>query len=168
MTETFIKERVHQETGEKTEVTIDDACAFICRFENGATSIFESTRYARGHKALFTFEINGRDKSLAWDLHDLNRLEYFDHGVPSDRRGWSSIHCTDGDQPYAGAFWVPGLCLGYEHSFIGAVHEFLTHLDDPSSEKRFADFKDALGTQYVCDAVLESAKTGQWVDVKRV
>lgn len=168
MTETFIKERVHQETGEKTAVTIDDACAFLCRFENGATSIFESTRYARGHKALFTFEINGRDKSLAWDLHDLNRLDYFDHGVPGDRRGWSNIHCSDGDHPYAGNFWVPGLCLGYEHSFVGAVHEFLNHLDDPSAEKKFADFKDALGTQYVCDAVLESAKSGQWVDVKRV
>jgi len=168
MTETFIKERVHQETGEKQEVTIDDACAFLCRFENGSLSIFESTRYARGHKALFTFEINGRDKSLFWDLHDLNRLSYFDHGVPGDRRGWSSIHCSDGDQPYAGNFWVPGLCLGYEHSFVNAVHEFLSHLDDPSTEKRFADFKNALGTQYVCDAVLESARTGQWIDVKRV
>ena len=167
MTETFIKERVHQETGAMQEVTIDDACAFLCRFENGALSIFESTRYARGHKALFTFEINGRDKSLSWDLHDLNRLSYFDHGVPGDRRGWSSIHCTDGDQPYAGNFWVPGLGLGYEHSFVNGVHEFLSHLDDPGSEKRFADFKNALGTQYVCDAVLESAKSGQWVDVKR-
>jgi predicted dehydrogenase len=168
MTETFVKERVHQETGKKQEVTIDDACAFLCRFENGSLSIFESTRYARGHKALFTFEINGRDKSLSWDLHDLNRLSYFDHGVPGDRRGWSSIHCTDGDQPYAGNFWVPGLCLGYEHSFVNAVHEFLEHLDHPDQEKRYSDFKNALGTQYVCDAVLASAKSGQWVDVKRV
>lgn len=167
MTETFIKERVHQETGAKQEVTIDDACAFLCRFENGSLSIFESTRYARGHKALFTFEINGRDKSLAWDLHDLNRLDYFDHGVPSDRRGWSSIHCTDGDQPYAGNYWVPGLCLGYEHSFTHELAEFFKSLDDPSAEKRYPDFRHALGTQYVCDAVLESAKTKQWVDVKK-
>jgi predicted dehydrogenase len=40
-------------------------------------------------------------------------------------------------------------------------------LDDPSAEKAFPDFRNALGTQYVCDAVLESAKTGQWVDVKK-
>ena len=93
MTETFIKERVHTATGEKQAVTIDDACAFLARFENGSLAIFESTRYARGHKALYTFEINGEKKSLAWDLHDLNRLSYFDHGVPGDRRGWSSIHC---------------------------------------------------------------------------
>lgn len=167
MTETFIKERVHTATGEKMPVTIDDACAFLARFENGSLAIFESTRYARGHKALYTFEINGEHKSLFWDLHDLNRLEYFDHGVPSDRRGWSSIHCSDGDQPYAGNWWVPGLCLGYEHSFTHALYEFLKSLENPSAPKSYPDFRDALGTQYVCDAVLESARTKQWVDVKQ-
>ena len=167
MTETFIKERVHTATGEKQAVTIDDACAFLARFENGSLAIFESTRYARGHKALYTFEINGANKSLAWDLHDLNRLSYFDHGVPGDRRGWSSIHCTDGDHPYAGKWWVPGLCLGYEHSFVHALHEFLWSLDNPKSSKRYPDFRHALGTQYVCDAVLEAARTQKTVKVKR-
>ena len=137
------------------------------RFENGSMAVFESTRYARGHKALYTFEINGANKSLAWDLHDLNRLSYFDHGVPGDRRGWSSIHCTDGDHPYAGKWWVPGLCLGYEHSFVHALHEFLSSLDHPKAAKRYPDFRHALGTQYVCDAVLEAARTQRTVKVKR-
>jgi predicted dehydrogenase len=167
MTETFIKERVHVETGKKQPVTIDDACAFLARFENGSLGLFESTRYARGHKALYTLEINGEKKSLAWDLHDLNRLSYFDHGVPGPRRGWSSIHCTDGDHPYAGRWWVPGLCLGYEHSFVHGLYEFLRSLDDPKAPRNYPDFRDALGTQYVCDAVLESGKAGKWVKVRR-
>ena len=54
MTETFIKERVHTATGKKQKVTIDDACAFLAKFANGSLAIFESTRYARGHKALYT------------------------------------------------------------------------------------------------------------------
>jgi predicted dehydrogenase len=167
MTETFIKERVHTATGKKQAVKIDDACAFLARFENGSLAVFESTRYARGHKALYTFEINGEHKSLAWDLHDLNRLSYFDHAVSGDRRGWSSIHCTDGDHPYAGNWWVPGLGLGYEHSFVHGLHEFLVSLEQPNATRRFADFRHALGTQYVCDAVLEAARTQKWVKVKR-
>jgi len=166
MTETFIKQRTHTETGEVQPVTIDDACAFLARFANGSLAIFESTRYARGHKALKTFEINGEEKSLAWDLHDLNRLSYFDHGVPGDRRGWSSIHCTDGDHPYVGNWWVPGLGLGYEHSFIHGLYEFFKSLEKPDEPIAYPDFKDALGTQHVCDAVLASAKNGQWQDVK--
>ena len=77
MTETFIKERTHQLTGEVQKVGIDDACAFLARFENGSLATFESTRYARGHKALYTLEINGEHASIAWDLHDLHRLSYF-------------------------------------------------------------------------------------------
>src|SRR5471032_3249648 len=79
MTETFVKERKHALTGKKQKVAIDDACAFLARFSNGSLATFESTRYARGHKALYTFEINGEHASIVWDLHDLHRLQYFDH-----------------------------------------------------------------------------------------
>ena len=65
MTETFIKERKHNLTGKVEPVGIDDACAFLCRFDNGSLALFESTRYARGHKALYTFEINGEHASHA-------------------------------------------------------------------------------------------------------
>src|SRR6188768_2577300 len=79
MTETFVKERKHTATGKVEPVKIDDACAFLCHFTNGSLGLFESTRYARGHKALYTLEINGEKASIRWDLHDLNRIEYFDH-----------------------------------------------------------------------------------------
>ena len=82
------------------------------RFCAGSTTVrsayFESTRYARGHKALYTFEINGEKASIKWDLHDLHRLQYFDHGDESILRGWRSIHVTDGDHPYMDKWWVPG------------------------------------------------------------
>src|SRR5262245_922793 len=95
MTETFVKERKHNLTGKVEKVGIDDACAFLARFSNGSLATFESTRYARGHKALYTFEINGEHASIAWDLHDLHRLQYFDHKDPGVVRGWRSVHVTD-------------------------------------------------------------------------
>ena len=95
MTETFIKERKHVLTGKVEKVGIDDACTFMCRFGNGSLGLFESTRYARGHKALYTFEVNGEHASLKWDLHDLHRLQYFDHRDEGPLRGWRSIHVTD-------------------------------------------------------------------------
>ena len=163
MTETFIKERVHQETGEKMPVTIDDACIFHCHFNNGSLGLFESTRYARGHKALYTLEINGENASIRWDLHDLNRLEYFDYSDEGIVRGWRSIHISDGDQPYMGNWWVPGLCIGYEHTFVHQVADFLRSLD--KGESCSPTFRDALETAKICDAVLDSAKNRQWVDV---
>lgn len=163
MTETFIKERKHNLTGKVEKVGIDDACAFFCRFENGSLGLFESTRYARGHKALYTFEINGEKASIKWDLHDLHRLDYFDHGDEGRIRGWRSIHVTDGDQPYMKQWWVPGLQIGYEHTFVHQMADFLINLARGQSTS--PTFREALATQAVCDAVLDSAEQRKWEDV---
>ncbi|HXG46017.1 MAG TPA: Gfo/Idh/MocA family oxidoreductase [Methylomirabilota bacterium] len=166
MTETFIKERVHQATGKKQKVGIDDASAFLARFRNGSLATFESTRYARGHKALYTFEINGENASIFWDLHDLHRLQYFDHRDGGLTRGWRSIHVTDGEHPYMKNWWVPGLQIGYEHSFVHQVADFLKGLAEGKNPG--PTFKDGLATDYVTDAVLQSARTGRWQKVKHV
>jgi len=166
MTETFVKERQHQLTGKVEKVGIDDACAFLARFSNGSLATFESTRYARGHKALYTFEINGEHASIFWDLHDLHRLQYFDHRDEGRVRGWRSIHVSDGDQPYMKNWWVPGLQIGYEHTFVHQVADFLQGLAEGKPAK--PDFQDGLATDYVTDAVLKSAKSGQWEKVKKV
>lgn len=163
MTETFVKQRKHNLTGKVEPVGIDDACIFMGRFENGSLANFESTRYARGHKAEYTFEINGEKASIFWDLHDLHRLEYFDHRDEGPLRGWRSIHVTDSEHPYMKQWWVPGLQIGYEHSFVHQVADFIQGLS--SGKPASPTFRDALETQKVCDAVLKSARTKQWETV---
>jgi myo-inositol 2-dehydrogenase/D-chiro-inositol 1-dehydrogenase len=165
MTETFIKERKHSLTGKVQPVGIDDASAFLCRFENGSLAMFEATRYARGHKALYTLEINGEHASAFWDLHDLHRIQYFDHRDEGRVRGWRNVHVTDGDQPYMKHWWVPGLQIGYEHTFI---HQFADFVAAAAQGQSLAPtFRDGLATDYVTDAVLASARSGKWETVGR-
>ena len=159
-TETFVKERLHQQTGSLQSVRIDDASAFLARFENGSLGTFEATRYARGHKALYTFEMNGEHASVAWDLHDLHRLQFFDHRDQSTLRGWRSIHVTDSDHPYMQHWWVPGLQIGYEHTFVHQFADFVEGL--AAGRVPGPSFRDALATEYVTDAVLRSAQNGSW------
>jgi predicted dehydrogenase len=164
MTETFIKQRKHTLTGRVAPVGIDDAGAFLCRFENGSLATFEATRYARGHKALYTLEINGEHASATWDLHDLHRIQYFDHRDEGQLRGWRSVHVTDRDHPYMKHWWVPGLQIGYEHTF---THQFADFLQTVGEHKQAApSFRDGLATAQVTDAVLKSAKTRQWEPVE--
>ena len=165
MTETFIKQRKHNLTGKVEPVGIDDASAFLCRFENGSLAMFEATRYARGHKALYTLEINGEHASAFWDLHDLHRIQYFDHRDEGRVRGWRSVHITDGDHPYMSHWWVPGLQIGYEHTFI---HQFADFVEAAAQGKSIApSFRDGLATDHVTDAVVKSAKSGKWEKVSR-
>jgi predicted dehydrogenase len=160
MTETFVKERHHAITGKTEKVGIDDASLFLAKFSNGSLANFEATRYARGHKALNTFEINGEHASIAWDLHDLHRLQYFDHRDESRTRGWRSIHVTDGDHPYMNKWWVPGTQIGYEHTFVHQAADFVDGL--VSGKPASPTFREAYATDLVTDAVLKSAKSGQW------
>src|SRR5215831_3568127 len=160
MTETFIKSRKHNISGRVEPVGIDDASAFLARFRNGSLATFEATRYARGHKALYTLEINGEHGSLAWDLHDLHRLQWFDHKDEGSLRGWRSIHVTDGDHPYMANWWVPGLSIGFEHSFIHQLADFLHSLDEQKPAE--PTFEDEMPTERVVHAVLQSAQSGKW------
>ncbi|HEY2787210.1 MAG TPA: Gfo/Idh/MocA family oxidoreductase [Fimbriiglobus sp.] len=167
-TETFVKERMHNLTGKVEKVGIDDACTFFGTFANGSLANFESTRYARGHKALYTFEINGEDMSLFWDLHDLHRLQVFDYKDEGKIRGWKSVHVTDNspDHPYMDKWWVPGLAIGYDSSFTHTVADFIQGLE--TGKPAGPTFRDALETQYILDAVLASAKEKQWKNVQPV
>jgi myo-inositol 2-dehydrogenase/D-chiro-inositol 1-dehydrogenase len=163
MTETFIKSRKHNLTGKVEPVGIDDASAFLARFQNGSLATFEATRYARGHKALYSLEINGEHASIIWDLHDLHRLQYFDHRDEGLVRGWRSLHVTDREHPYMGNWWVPGLQIGYEHTFIHQAADFLKAVDEGRSAS--PTFEEALLTDQVTDAVLQSAAERRWVKV---
>jgi predicted dehydrogenase len=61
-------------------------------------------------------------------------------------------------------WWVPGLQIGYEHSFVHQVADFLEGI--AKGKPVSPTFREALVTQKVCDAVLTSAKSGQWVKVE--
>jgi predicted dehydrogenase len=169
-TETFIKERRHAETGKVERVGIDDACMFLAVFENGSIGTFESTRYARGRKNYSTLEMNGEAGAIFFDLEDPHILQYFRYADPATGRkiedhltGWQRIHVTNFEHPYMKHWWVPGCTIGYDHTF---THEFADFLASLSGGKAFQpDMRCAMGTQRVCDAVLQSAREGRWVEI---
>lgn len=168
--ETFIKERKHADTGAVEKVDIDDACMFLAIFENGSMGTFESTRYARGRKNYSTMEINGEKGAIFFDLEDPHILEFFRYADPKTGQkiedhltGWQRIHVTNFEHPYMKSWWVPGCTIGYEHTFTNSFADFLASLE---GGKPFQpDMKAALRTQRVCEAVLQSAKEGRWVEI---
>lgn len=166
VTETFVKEREMQEKpGLIKSVEIDDACAFLARFDIGAMATFESTRYARGRKNQNTFEINGEKGSLYFDLEKAHELGFYSHADDAHVRGWRNINVWDSEHPYMESWWVPGCTIGYEHTFINTLADFLRGIE--TGEKKCPDFADAQHTQIVCDAVLESAHDRCWVDIQK-
>lgn len=160
MTEIFIKDRQRPDGG-PARVEIDDVCTFLARFANGSNGTFEATRYARGRKNKNSFEVNGENGSIYFDLENMHQLQYFNHEDASHVQGWRTILVTGTEHPYMRNWWVPGCVIGYEHTFVNALADFLKGLE--KGERARPDFRDALETQAVVEAVLESARTESWV-----
>jgi len=158
-TETFVDERVPESGGDPRPVTVDDAFAAHAEFENGAMGTFEASRYATGRKNGHTFELDGSDGAVRFDLQRLNELEV----KREDGRGFETVLVTEADDPYGDHWWPPGHVLGWEHSFVHENYEFLSAVADDGA---FApDFEDGLAVQRLLDAVERSDESRQWVSV---
>jgi len=165
MTETFIKERPLPDAGEKRgTVTVDDAAAFLVRFENGVLGTFEATRLATGRKNYHRFEINGSRGSLAFNLERMNELEFFSLDDPGHAQGFRTILATERVHDYVSAWWPPGHGLGYEHTFVHAIVDFLNAI--ARDERPQPSFVDGVRCQAVLEAVSTSVQTRCWVAVE--
>lgn len=143
---------------------VDDATLLLARFANGSVGTFEATRYAVGCRNRNAFEIHGSRGMARFNLEDLNRLEFFDAGDARNLQGGRNLLVTGPDHPYATNFWKPGHIIGYEHTFIAALGDFLGCLS--SGAGFHPDFDDALGVQRVLAAVERSASERRWCTVE--
>ena len=177
LTETFVKQRPLQSppkgdegltakaATEMGEVTVDDATAWIGRFENGAMGVFEASRFAPGHRNFNTFDINGEKGTLSFNFERMNELEYFSTQDKSDRQGFRTIGLSEGDQPYAGTYWPAGHIIGYEHTFINTVADLLrAHATGGTTHP---DFRTGAYNNLVLDTVGKSSESRKWETVEK-
>lgn len=176
MQETFIKQRPTLKTSEKLtagltaeadkemgEVTVDDITSFLARFANGATGSFEVTRLAPGRRNFQRIEINGSKGSLLFELEDMNKLWLYSSDDPADAQGFRRIQVTEPVHPYTDAWWPPGHNIGYEHTFVHVIYDFMKALDENRNPS--PSFKDGVECQRVMEAVEKSVQEREWMKV---
>jgi predicted dehydrogenase len=135
----------------------------MARFANGSIGSFEASRFGVGRRNGNGFEIYGSKGSVAFDLEEMNRLRFFDATESPAIQGERNLLVTGPDHPYSSVFWKPGHILGYEHTFIATLGDFLQAL--AKGEEFHPNFEDALRVQKVMERVEVSAGSGQWVKV---
>lgn len=163
---TFITERPEADGSGTGQVTVDDATTFLARFAGGAMGTFEATRLAAGRKNHNRIELNGSKGTLAWNLEDMNVLEYYSTDDPEGGSGFRRILATEPCHPYVAAWWPPGHILGYEHGFVHGVVDLCQAI--ARGEEVAPDFRDGAQCVAVLDAVEASVQSGSWRDVERV
>ena len=140
--------------------TVDDAVMFLGRLSGGGLASFEATRLATGYHNANRFEIHGDRGALRFNFERMNELELYDLSAEPDVQGWTTIDVTRGGDghPYVAAWWPDSHGLGYEHSFVNQASDILTVIGGGTPVVPLVDFADALTTQRVLHAAIESAR----------
>ncbi len=160
---TFVRQRPLPHGSGSGDVTVDDATAFLAELEGGVSGVFESTRMATGRKNFMHVEVNGERGSIQWNAEELNSLWLYRQDDPAHARGFRRIVVTEAEHGWPAHWWPPGHTLGYEHSFVHAVVELLTAINQGRPAQ--PSFHDGLRAQAVLEAVQASFRGKRWVEV---
>ncbi len=164
MTKTFIDERpLPDNPSKKAKVEVDDAFISTVEFENGAIGVLEGSRFCPGRKNFETIEINGELGSICWNLEDMNYLYvYFKDEDPADTIGFHAVSVTESFHPYYDRWWPHGHIIGWENTFVHTAYNIVNAVvNDAKLEPMVATFEDGYRAAVICDAILQSAKSGK-------
>jgi predicted dehydrogenase len=167
LTRTFIAERPLPDGKGRGKVEVDDACAALVEFQNGAVGTLEASRFAPGRKNHQVLEINGSKGSLQFNLERLNELDVFwKDAVPRETQGFSNVLVTEAYHPFISNWWPHGHIIGWEHTFVHELHHMLDAIvNDKSVAPYGATFEDGYRNAVICDAIVQSAQAGRRVDI---
>ncbi len=144
---------------------VDDAVSLNACFANGSLGTFEASRFGVGRRNGLGFQIFGSKGNVAFDLEEMNTLQFFDATEPPPLQAVRHILVTGPGHPYAANFWKPGHIIGYEHTFIATLGDFLQCL--ARNQEFHPNFQDALKTQALLDTVEASAASRQWTKMQQ-
>jgi predicted dehydrogenase len=149
---------------ERGPVTVDDVALIVGRYDSGVLGTFEATRFATGRKNALRLEVSGTTGAIAFDLEDMNALQFYDATQPEGEQGFRRIQATEAVHPYVAAWWPPGHILGYEHGFSHQVVDLVRAIADGTQPE--PSFADGLHVQRALAAVEASAGAGSaWTAV---
>lgn len=167
MAKTWLHERPDGKGG-MVKSDVDDAFVALFEFEGGALGTMEASRFAQGRKNYNSFEINAEKGSICFNLERLNELEvFYRDDDPKETKGFHNVLISEGYHPYWGNWWPHGHMLGWEHSFVHEFHHFFDAIVNGKDVAPYgATFEDGYKNAVLCDAILESARTGNTIDIK--
>ena len=98
-------------------------------------------------------------------IERLNELEFYSREDAEESRGFRTILVTEPGHPYIASWWPPGHTIGYEHTFVHEVVDFVRSIHE--GEEIEPDLYDGLRCMEVLDAAARSAMEGRRVEVPR-
>jgi predicted dehydrogenase len=149
------------------EIHTEDVATILLRFEGGARGSVAVSQLSPGRKNSLAYQIDGSSSAVAWDSEQPEQLWIGHRDRPNELLLRNPALMNGAG---AAAARLPG---GHAEGFadtFGAV--FSAIYDDvaagtPAANRAYASFVDGHEEMLIGDAVLESSRSGRWVEVAR-
>lgn len=151
---------------ETRAVATDDAATILLRYDGGGRGVLTTSQISHGRKGLLAWDISGSKASAAWSAENPETLWIGHRDAPNQMllRDPSLMNPVG-----AAATALPG---GHPEGFADTWAAFFRQVyadvarggRGPGST--WATFEDGHREMLFCDAVLESAARGRWIDIK--
>ena len=164
VTETFVDARPEPVSGSSRPVDVDDCAVALLRFASGAVGTLEASRFSYGRKNFLTFEISGSNGALAFNWERSNELRFYSTEDRKELQGFRTIIAGPA-HPYGEVFWpIPGLGTAFIETQVIQIGDFVGAIS--GGQPVNTDFEHGWRVQQVMEAILASARNGQWTDVE--
>ncbi|HQP09371.1 MAG TPA: Gfo/Idh/MocA family oxidoreductase [Anaerolineaceae bacterium] len=164
--ETWSGKILKSEDYQKVPIDTEDYATVMLRFKNGTKGVFTVNQMAAGHKNRVYYEINGSKCSLIWNSEVPNEMT-----VGNRDRG-NEVILKDPSLIYPEARAIAAYPGGHNEGFADTskhlfrdVYEYIL-AGDMQAEPKFPTFYAGYREVVLCDAIVESARTGRWVKVQ--
>lgn len=150
---------------ETRRITTDDAAMILLRYGNGARGVFSTSQVSFGRKNSLQWEIAGSRSAAAWDSEHPDHLWIGQRGGPNQilQRDPGLMNPTGAAAAVLPGGHVEGFADSF-HSFFRAVYGDIAR-GGRGADATWATFEDGHHEMLLCEAVLDSARSGRWVEV---
>lgn len=150
---------------EAQEIKTDDAAMILLRFPGGAKAAMTTSQVSMGRKNSLTWDIAGSKASAFWDNESPDHLFIGHRGAPNQilQRDAGMMNATG-----AAAAALPGGHVeGFADSFRALFQQVYGDIAKGAraDTATWASFDDGHYEMRFCDAVIESAAKGSWVEI---
>ncbi len=149
-------------TGEPGPVENEDYVGCLLRFENGARGVLEASRVAVGEQNAYGIEVHGTAGMLAWDFRRMGEL-LVAAGQGYQNASTRTVFAGPEDGDLAAFQPGAGIAMGYDDLKVVEAQRFLRSIAE--GRPYGATIADALAAAFALDAMVESVRTGSWVEV---
>lgn len=163
--ETFSGKQLKPEDYEKVKIDSEGYGNVLLQFDDGSKGMTCISHISSGRKNHIVFELNGTEKSIWWDNERPNELMIGNRNEPNQLMFKDGVLLDDAVRDYA--HYPAGHNEGYPSAVKNFCRNVYRYISGRSSEIDFATFADGHIADRIVEAVLQSSKTGSWVNVYR-